>query len=152
MVFYGYDDGQKYPVIDLYFIKGEEFALYQNEGDINTGQAKEGFVLRDGWKRASELFAKYPNIKKFDWDFSDGSAEFRDFVVIPYGGITVGKQLRDVKFEWDIGILIEKMNELYAARGGESEWYNMPPGTEGDNTEFIENYARSFSLTATYDE
>ena len=121
------------------FIKDEEFAFYQNPGNAEN---EDSMVLRDGWRNFREIFNKYPMVPDLDWDQSDGAALWDDFVVIPFSGIDLTQNF-DLKFEWDISILVTALNDAYNSGGG----YSAVQNRESD---FFRDFFSSFSLEVLY--
>ena len=121
------------------FIRGEELAFYQNPGSEENAN---NMVLMNGWKKWDYIFNKYPLVPDLDWDQSDGSALWDDFVVIPFEGIDLTRSF-DLKFEWDLSILVGALKDAYDNAGDYSAIQNR-------ESQFFKDFFHSFALDVVY--
>jgi hypothetical protein len=120
------------------FIKGEELAFYQNPG---SGELKEEDI-RFGWKSYKIIFEKYSLVPDLDWDQSDGTALWDDFVVIPFDGIDLYREF-DLKFEWDMSILVDALKDTKDGAGN----YDA---VQDRTSPYIQDFFKSFALKVLY--
>jgi len=123
------------------FIKGEEFAFYQNTSkifgsydDAVAGGYVDNFDVKDlrpGWKWYKIIFDKYKVARLGD-----------DFVVIPFDGIDLQRNF-DLKFEWDISILVKALKDA----NEEDEGYSA---VQNRTSSFFQDFFKSFSLKVVY--
>jgi hypothetical protein len=108
------------------FIKGEELAFYQNP--------KTGGELREGWKDYKIISEKYLQVSEL--------AGRDDVVVLPFDGIDLNRNF-DLKFEWDISILVDALKDAKDNGGNYS-------AVENRSLPYIQDFFKSFDLKVIY--
>ena len=125
------------------FIKDEELGFYQN-AYFYPGKVLTEKDMRDGWQSYEIIFDKYPNVKSMDWRYveEDEAALYDDFVVVPFDGIDLNRPF-DLKFSWDISILIKALKDAYDATGSYS-------AVAKPDQPYIKDFFKSFGLEVLY--